>query len=63
MRKNISNVIIDDLLRMYWGDLMITRKIKESDNVKKWIEVISEYVDLFIKINFLYEINYNYELR
>lgn len=42
---------------------MITRKIKESDNVKKWIEVISEYVDLFIKINFLYEINYNYELR
>lgn len=40
-KKNVSNVIIDDLVRMYWGDLMITQNIKESDNVKKCINVIS----------------------
>lgn len=40
-KKKVSNVIIYDLVRTYWGDLMITRNIRESDNVKKCIEVIS----------------------
>ena len=39
--RNVSKVIIDDLVRMYWGDLMITRNIKESDNIKKCTNVIS----------------------
>ena len=26
---------------MYWGDLMITRSIKESHNIKKCINIIS----------------------
>lgn len=39
--RNVSRVIIDDLVRMYWGDLMITRSIKESDNIKKCANIIS----------------------
>ena len=38
--QNTSNIIIDDLVRMYWGDLMVTRNIKEGDNIKKCIDVI-----------------------
>lgn len=39
--RDVSKVIIDDLVRMYWGDLMITRNIKGSDNIKKCTNVIS----------------------
>ena len=39
--RNVSKVIIDDLVRMYWGDLMITRNIKESTNIKKCTDIIS----------------------
>ena len=39
--QNASNIIIDDLVRMYWGDLMVTRNIKEGDNIKKCIDIIS----------------------
>ena len=39
--RNVSKVIIDDLVRMYWGDLMITRNIKESTNIKTCTDIIS----------------------
>ena len=39
--RDVSKVVIDDLIRMYWGDLMITRSIKESHNIKKCINIIS----------------------
>ena len=39
--RNVSKIIIDDLVRMYWGDLMITRDIKESNNIKRCTEIIS----------------------
>ena len=38
--RNVSKVIIDDLVRMYWGDLMITRNIKDKSNSNKIIETI-----------------------
>ena len=38
--RNVSKIIIDDLVRMYWGDLMITRDIKESNNIKRCTEII-----------------------
>ena len=34
-KENASKVIIDDLVRMYWGDLMITRGVKEKYNMYK----------------------------
>ena len=40
-KENASKVIIDDLVRMYWGDLMITRGVKEKDNIKKCTKVIA----------------------
>ena len=40
-KENASKVIIDDLVRMYWGDLMITRGVKEKDNIKKCTKVIT----------------------
>lgn len=40
-KENPSEVIIEDLVRMYWGDLMITRGIKEKDNINKCKEVIA----------------------
>lgn len=39
--KNASNVIIDDLIRMYWGDLMIVRNIKDNKNLELCNEIIS----------------------
>ena len=40
-KENASKVIIDDLVRMYWGDLMITRGVKEKYNIKKCTKVIA----------------------
>ena len=40
-KKNASKVIIDDLVRMYWGDLMITRGVEEKYNINKCAKVIA----------------------
>lgn len=51
VERNVSKIIIDDLVRMYWGDLMITRDIKESTNIKKCTEIISSTKSVLEKAN------------
>ena len=48
-KENPSEVIIEDLVRMYWGDLMITRGIKEKDNINKCKEVIASTKEVLSK--------------
>lgn len=62
--RNVSNIIIDDLVRMYWGDLMIIRNIKNKSNSNKIIETVNSTKKVltysknkkYILVSFLYKI-------
>lgn len=49
------SIIIKDLVRMYWGDLMIIPKIKKEENLNRCIEIISK-----TKYILKYEYNFKY---